>query len=68
MKKKLRLQVEELSVDQFQVEPAAAAIRGTVRALETDGTCWATMYAPSEPCIFCPRMPITYSCNETECQ
>jgi hypothetical protein len=67
MPKKLKLQVEDLNVEGFQVEPEAAAIRGTVRGLETESTCWNTMYAPSEPCQFCPRMPITYSCEDTFC-
>jgi hypothetical protein len=67
MAKKLRLNAEELRVDQFQVESAAAAIRGTVRGLETASTCWNTMYANSEPCHFCPNMPITYSCEDTSC-
>jgi hypothetical protein len=54
--KKLRLQVEEIDVEQFQVQPAATALRGTVQGLE-DGC--------SDP-FLCPDMPITYSC-ETNC-
>jgi hypothetical protein len=72
MGKKLTLQVEDLDVEQFQVEDAMAAERGTVHGQwESTGGC--TMYcgalsnANTEPCRFCPQMPITYSCEESSC-
>lgn len=38
--KKLRLKIEELSVEQFHVQPNAVANRGTVRGLaDTDAGC-----------------------------
>lgn len=63
--KKLRLNVEEISVEQFQVQQAAAPARGTVRGLESEGgtcACGAVSDADSDPCRFCPEMPITYGC------
>ena len=59
--KKLALKVEELSIEQFEVQPAAAATEGTV----------AGMMSSVDGCSgrpFCLPMPITYSCNETECR
>lgn len=66
MKKKLKLNVEELRIDQFHVQPASVAARGTVRGHETASTCWASMGSNSDPCD-CPYMPITFSCEGTEC-
>ncbi len=68
MNKKLKLNIDALRIEQFQVEPTVAAIRGTVRGFdpvvnETDSTCWASMYAGSGPCADCPYMPITYTCE-----
>ena len=63
--KKLRLQVEEIHVEQFQVQPDAAPTRGTVRGLESEGgacACGAVSDADTAPCRFCPEMPITYGC------
>ncbi|HEU4561535.1 MAG TPA: hypothetical protein VFS20_27015 [Longimicrobium sp.] len=54
MKKKLKLKIEELHIDQFQVQPAVAAPQGTVRGFDS-------MNSNSDPC-FCPVMPITFSC------
>lgn len=47
MKHKLRLLVEELHVEQFQVEPAVAANRGTVHGFDdsdddSDAGCYGT--------------------------
>jgi len=66
--KKLKLKIDELRIEQFQVEQTGEEARGTVRGLETS-TCWCggLSNANTEPCRFCPEMPITYSCNETEC-
>ncbi|HEX6746426.1 MAG TPA: hypothetical protein VF092_03855 [Longimicrobium sp.] len=62
MKKKLRLQVEELRVEQFQTDPAVGAARGTVRGHDS-----GLSDADTEPCRFCPDMPITYSCDFSPC-
>lgn len=66
MKKKLRLLVDELRVEQFQVAPAAAG-QGTVRGFESTQECTAycgdSMNANTAPCRLCPEMPITYSCD-----
>lgn len=60
MKKKLKLTIEELHIDQFQVQPAVAAPGGTVRGFDS-------MNSNSDPC-HCPYMPITFSCDGTrEC-
>ena len=81
MHKKLKLQLEDLHVDQFHTEPAAAEKRGTVHgAWDTDGGCTGgctaagcsqycgdSMNANTAPCRFCPDMPITYSCDDTSC-
>lgn len=69
--KKLRLRVDELQVEQFQVDSASPVARGTVRGLMTEtcqctpGTqyCGDSMNANTEPCRFCPEMPITYTCD-----
>lgn len=60
---KLKLKVEELRIDQFQVQPAfVAPEQGTVRGfMSTPDGC-------SGRPGFCLPMPITYSCNETECR
>jgi hypothetical protein len=63
--KKLKLQVEEIHVEQFQVQSYAAPIRGTVRGLESQAgscACGGVSDADTEPCRFCPDMPITYNC------
>jgi hypothetical protein len=78
--KKLRLIVEELTVEQFQVEPRPVAKRGTVRGLEesdnaTTGctqvgcsqACDPSMNANTEPCFYCPREPDTVTCMDTSC-
>jgi hypothetical protein len=54
--KKLRLNVEELAVDQFQVEPPSDQKRGTVVGHFT--TAWYT-----KPCAYCPLLPDTFSCG-----
>jgi len=54
--KKLRLNVGELRIEQFQVEPAAVREKGTVVGHAT--TAWYTA-----PCLYCPREPDTYSCG-----
>jgi hypothetical protein len=72
MKTKLKLQIEDLDVEQFQVEDTVSTKRGTVHGQwESTGGC--TMYcgestnANTEPCLLCPNMPITYSCEDTPC-
>ena len=42
MKKKLRLQIEKLRVEQFEVHPDSPVARGTVHGFETDvqNTCY----------------------------
>ena len=63
MEKKLKLNPEELRVDAFQPHPEVASIeQGTVRghAMSTPDGCSVRP--------FCLPMPITYSCNETECR
>jgi hypothetical protein len=79
--KKLRLRVDELRIEQFQIESAAAGTRGTVHGRgDTDGQCTGgctavqctqyfgnSMNANTAPCLFCPEMPITYSCEATGC-
>lgn len=68
MKKKLKLQVETLRVEQFATEADARVARGTVRGFQTEGpdTCVCGV-GPSEPYRFCVEMPITYSCDLTPC-
>ncbi|HEU0302051.1 MAG TPA: hypothetical protein VFR37_21530 [Longimicrobium sp.] len=62
--KKLKLKVEELRIEQFEVESATAATRGTVRGLESDDyTVWCGSLGPSDPCLYCVDMPITWSCE-----
>jgi hypothetical protein len=63
--KKLKLTIEELRIEQFQVQSDAAPARGTVRGLESEGgscACGAVSDADTAPCRFCPDMPITYGC------
>ena len=64
MKKKLRLQLETLCVDRFEVQPGSPAARGTVRGFGTEGpdTCICGV-GPSEPWKYCLPMPDTYSCG-----
>ena len=72
MKKKLTLQLEDLDVEQFEVNHDNVANRGTVQGhWESTGGCTqycgASMNANTAPCLFCPAMPITFSCEGTEC-
>jgi hypothetical protein len=55
--KKLKLNVAHLAVEQFQVEPAAVEATGTVDAHQISN-------AYSDPCRFCPEMPITFTCQD----
>jgi hypothetical protein len=68
MKKKLKLHVEELRVEQFEAQPDSRVARGTVHGFETQGpdTCVCGV-GPSEPWRFCVDMPITYSCDVSPC-
>jgi hypothetical protein len=65
--KKLRLQIEELRVERFEVEPESVTARGTVYGRETYSpyTCYCGPWSDphTEPCAYCPEMPITYSCE-----
>jgi hypothetical protein len=72
MKKKFRLQIEEIHIEQFQVQPTAAVTRGTVRGFgfgsEYEGncgtyTCECGSQGYSAPCRYCQYAPITYSCD-----
>lgn len=64
MKQKLKLKIEELSIEQFQVQPAIALPeQGTVR-----GFAMSSVDGCSGRPGFCLPMPMTYSCNETECR
>jgi hypothetical protein len=55
MKKKLRLQIEKLRVEQFDVQPDSPAARGTVHGFETD--VWETCYWK-----YCFDVPETHTC------
>lgn len=69
MKKKLRLQIETLRVEQFEVQPASATDRGTVHGHQTQlpDTCYCGAAGPSEPYRFCVEMPLTHSCDMSFC-
>ncbi|HET6764781.1 MAG TPA: hypothetical protein VFH27_13945 [Longimicrobiaceae bacterium] len=81
MTKKLKLRIEDLHVEQFRTEPTRDAKAGTVHGhWDTDGACTTgctnagctqycgdSMNANTAPCLFCPEMPITYSCDATAC-
>lgn len=72
MRKKLKLQIEDLDVEQFQVEDTVSMKRGTVHGQweSADGCAmnWGeSMDADTEPCFLCPVMPITYSCEDSHC-
>jgi hypothetical protein len=64
--KKLKLEVDEIHVEGFELESAAAETRGTVHGLESYD-CWASYAAATWPCEFCLPMPITYSCEAHQC-
>ena len=60
MKKKLRLQIEKLRVEQFEVQPEPRVARGTVNGFETDvqNTCiWR----------YCADVPETQYLAATDC-
>jgi hypothetical protein len=64
MPKKLSLKVEEINVEQFHVQSSATVSAGTVRGYETSTcACGPLSDADTDPCRFCPEMPITYSCD-----
>jgi hypothetical protein len=54
--KKLQLNLEDLSVDQFQVEANTQKAKGTVVAHAS--TAWYTA-----PCLYCANEPLTFSCG-----
>jgi hypothetical protein len=62
MKKKLRLQIEKLRVEQFEAHPNSPVIRGTAHGFEDP------YYSYSEPdrCL-CQIMPDSYSCSCHPC-
>jgi len=71
MKKKLRLQIEKLRVEQFEVHPDSPTVRGTVHGLESvysdgDATCYCGVGA-SAPHRICMDMPDTWSCDLSGC-
>lgn len=59
--KKLKLNADDLHVEEFRLEPDVAATRGTVRGLDSDpdpsDTYFCTYGCPSadvsEPCAYC---------------
>lgn len=53
--KKLKLDADDLEIEQFEVEPALDAVQGTVDGYET-------VDAYTDPCMFCIRMPATARC------
>jgi hypothetical protein len=66
MRKKLTLKVEELRIEQFQIQPAGVVARGTVRGHDSfydTYTCDCGSMGPSDPCLYCVDMPITYTCE-----
>jgi hypothetical protein len=56
MKKKLRLQIEKLHVEQFEAQPGSLVARGTVHGFDSETTCGI---GPSEPWRYCDIMPET---------
>ena len=54
--KKLQLNLEALAIEQFQVESALPAEKGTVLG-NSASTQWYTA-----PCLYCPNMPATARC------
>jgi hypothetical protein len=54
--KKLKLNVEALAIEQFQVEAAAPQEKGTVLGNA------ATTHWYTAPCLYCPNMPATARC------
>jgi hypothetical protein len=63
MTKKLGLKIEDLRIEQFEVEAAAAETRGTVRGFQSE-TCYCGSNGwYTEPCRFCLPAPITYTCD-----
>jgi hypothetical protein len=66
MKKKLKLQIEKLRVEQFEVHPDSPVARGTVHGHESDysdgdATCVCGI-GPSEPWRYCADVPETHTC------
>jgi len=59
MKKKLRLQIETLRVERFDVHPDAPLSRGTVHGLRAE-------IGPSTPWD-CDPLPDTMTCGYTNC-
>lgn len=58
MMKKLKLNVDDLHVEEFRVESDVAATRGTVRGLDHGGSTYFCTYGCpsadlSEPCAYC---------------
>jgi hypothetical protein len=57
MKKKLRLQIEKLRVEQFEAHPASPVTRGTVHGFETDDpryTCYWSQCDETEMTYWSP--------------
>ncbi len=68
MKKKLTLKVEELRIEEFQMEPAVAGVRGTVRGYTYGPAACGDPSDPvySNPC-YCNEAPITFTCDGGQC-
>jgi hypothetical protein len=56
MKQKLKLDPQDLAIEQFEVDPAADNVEGTVYGFDT-------VDAYTDPCAFCIRMPATARCD-----
>lgn len=71
MKKKLRLNVEEIRVDPFIVLVDGEGTRGTVRGLSgLSDRCSGTHsdeLGVSEPCLYCLPMGTPYTCDLLNC-
>lgn len=62
MKKKLRLQIEKLRVEQFEVRSDSPVARGTVHGFDS----WWHTYVDEDTCR-CEMMPETQNVKFTEC-
>jgi hypothetical protein len=74
MKKKLKLQIEKLRVEQFEAHPSSLALRGTVHGLLSDLGCAPASYycgvesgGVSEPCHYCVDVPGSRYIDFTDC-
>jgi hypothetical protein len=67
MKKKLKLQIETLRVEQFETHPGSLGARGTVRGLVSGSD--TNSIGPSAPWKYCaPVQDTFYSCEPYICE